>query len=297
MIVLRLRPPASPATGPTTPASVASSTASPASPPSSATGARPSWSHPRPSTWTASPAPPVGSPPSPPSTTAPDRTGPGHRALPERERVDRARRRVREPAARRATTTVRQPRPTPARLLASMPAPTGAGLASRSTTTTHGGGTHRPCWDGRLAAPRQGRAPGRASPAGRPRTTSSTTPPSTAWATSVTADAAFHALQQAGVAAAPWHRGRHHAHRRIRGSAARQWIRPPHQPRRRHLQPPRACFPRHPHGMGAPGAPASRSGDEYVFKEIVGLDDDKYDRLVTEHVATNDYFDRDGNPY
>ena len=38
-----------------------------------------------------------------------DRSGSGDRARAERERVDRARRRVREPAARRGATTVRQP--------------------------------------------------------------------------------------------------------------------------------------------------------------------------------------------
>jgi hypothetical protein len=34
-----------------------------------------------------------------------------------------------------------------------------------------------------------------------------------------------------------------------------------------------------------------------VFKEILGVDDDDYKRLVAEGVATNDYLDRDGNPY
>ena len=45
------------------------------------------------------------------------------------------------------------------------------------------------------------------------------------------------------------------------------------------------------------GSPTLGQDNEYVFKEILGLDDDEYDRLVAERVATEDYFDRDGNPY
>jgi hypothetical protein len=34
-----------------------------------------------------------------------------------------------------------------------------------------------------------------------------------------------------------------------------------------------------------------------VFKELLGLDDAEYTRLVAAHVVTNDYFDAAGNPY
>ena len=44
------------------------------------------------------------------------------------------------------------------------------------------------------------------------------------------------------------------------------------------------------------GAPTLGQDNEYVFKEVLGVDDDAYDRLVAEHVATNDYYDREGNP-
>ncbi len=44
------------------------------------------------------------------------------------------------------------------------------------------------------------------------------------------------------------------------------------------------------------GAPTLGQDNEYVFKEILGLDADEYDRLVAENVATNDYLDREGNP-
>jgi crotonobetainyl-CoA:carnitine CoA-transferase CaiB-like acyl-CoA transferase len=45
------------------------------------------------------------------------------------------------------------------------------------------------------------------------------------------------------------------------------------------------------------GAPTLGQDNEYVFKEILGLDDAEYERLIAEGVATNDYVDRDGNPY
>jgi hypothetical protein len=45
------------------------------------------------------------------------------------------------------------------------------------------------------------------------------------------------------------------------------------------------------------GAPALGDDNEYVMKEILGLDDAAYDRLVSEHVAVEDYLDLQGNPY
>jgi len=45
------------------------------------------------------------------------------------------------------------------------------------------------------------------------------------------------------------------------------------------------------------GAPALGQDNEYVFKEILGLDDVEFHRLVAGRVATEDYLDRRGNPY
>ncbi len=45
------------------------------------------------------------------------------------------------------------------------------------------------------------------------------------------------------------------------------------------------------------GAPTLGEDNAYVFQEILGLDDDEYARLVAAGVATEDYIDRDGNPY
>jgi hypothetical protein len=45
------------------------------------------------------------------------------------------------------------------------------------------------------------------------------------------------------------------------------------------------------------GAPALGQDNEYVFKEILGLDDAQFQRLVTGRVATEDYLDPQGNPY
>ena len=45
------------------------------------------------------------------------------------------------------------------------------------------------------------------------------------------------------------------------------------------------------------GAPTLGEDNAYVFQEILGLDDDEYGRLVAAGVATEDYVDRDGNPY
>jgi crotonobetainyl-CoA:carnitine CoA-transferase CaiB-like acyl-CoA transferase len=115
-----------------------------------------------------------------------------------------------------------------------------------------------------------------------------------AWAATVTADAAFHALQDAGIAAAPCESDAMLAS--DPQIVARQWIRPLASldvGTYNHLG----------HAFrGIPlawerGAPTLGQDNEYVFKEILGVDDDGYKRLVAEGVATNDYLDRDGNPY
>lgn len=115
-----------------------------------------------------------------------------------------------------------------------------------------------------------------------------------AWSATVTADAAFHSLQNAGVAAAPC------ADDPMLASdpqiAARAWIRPL-------TSLDVGTFDHLGHAFrGIPmvwdrGAPTLGQDNEYVFKEILGIDDDEYDRLVAERVATEDYFDRDGNAY
>jgi crotonobetainyl-CoA:carnitine CoA-transferase CaiB-like acyl-CoA transferase len=115
-----------------------------------------------------------------------------------------------------------------------------------------------------------------------------------AWTTTVTADTAFHALQEAGVAAAPC--GTDAFLASDPQIVARHWIRPLTSldvGTYNHLG----------HAFrGIPmawerGAPTLGQDNEYVFKEILGLNENDYTRLVAERVATNDYLDRDGNPY
>ena len=45
------------------------------------------------------------------------------------------------------------------------------------------------------------------------------------------------------------------------------------------------------------GAPALGQDNQYVFQEILGLDNAEYKRLVAGGVAVQDYLDRQGNPY
>ncbi|MEX1009345.1 MAG: CoA transferase [Acidimicrobiia bacterium] len=115
-----------------------------------------------------------------------------------------------------------------------------------------------------------------------------------AWTETVTAEAAFHALQEAGVAAAPCaDDAMLTSDRQI---ADRGWIRPL-------TSADVGTFNHLGHAFrGVPlawerGAPTLGEDNEYVFKEILGLDDGEYDRLVSERVATEDYLDPDGNPY
>jgi crotonobetainyl-CoA:carnitine CoA-transferase CaiB-like acyl-CoA transferase len=115
-----------------------------------------------------------------------------------------------------------------------------------------------------------------------------------AWAGTVTAGDGFHALQRAGVAAAPYSDDAalaSDAH-----LAAREWIRPLTS---RDV----GTFNHLGHAFrGIPlawerGAPTLGEGNEYVFKDVLGLDDAEYERLVAERVAIEDYLDADGNPY
>ena len=185
------------------------------------------------------------------------------------------------------TTTVRQPRPPP-RAPGVYLCADGRWLA---LTVNDDDAWHGLTDRARTCRPRQRRAPRRV--AGRHAAHDELDDTIGAWATSVTADAAFHALQQAGVAAAPCTDDATLAS--DPQIAARQWIRPL-------TSLDVGTFNHLGHAFrGIPmawerGAPTLGQDNEYVFKEILGLDDDQYHRLVTEHVATNDYYDRDGNP-
>jgi crotonobetainyl-CoA:carnitine CoA-transferase CaiB-like acyl-CoA transferase len=115
-----------------------------------------------------------------------------------------------------------------------------------------------------------------------------------AWASNVSSDDAFRGLQRAGVAAAPCLDDAGLA--ADPQVAAREWIRPLGSRdvgTFNHLGHPFRGIPL----VWERGAPALGEHNEYVFKKILGLDDAEYDRLVAERVATEDYYDRDGNPY
>jgi crotonobetainyl-CoA:carnitine CoA-transferase CaiB-like acyl-CoA transferase len=115
-----------------------------------------------------------------------------------------------------------------------------------------------------------------------------------AWTATITAHDAFHALQQAGVAAAPC--GDDAMFSSDPQLAAREWIRPLAS---RDV----GTFNHFGHAFrGIPqawerGAPALGEDNEYVYKELLGLGDAEYERLVEERVVTEDYLDADGQPY
>jgi crotonobetainyl-CoA:carnitine CoA-transferase CaiB-like acyl-CoA transferase len=115
-----------------------------------------------------------------------------------------------------------------------------------------------------------------------------------AWAAAVPADEGFRRLQEAGVAAAPLLD--EEAFASDPQVKARHWIRPLTT---RDV----GTFDHLGHAYrGIPlawerGAPALGEDNEYVFKEILGLDDDRYQRLVADRIAVEDYLDRQGNVY
>jgi crotonobetainyl-CoA:carnitine CoA-transferase CaiB-like acyl-CoA transferase len=114
------------------------------------------------------------------------------------------------------------------------------------------------------------------------------------WAATVTAEEAFRRLQQAGVAAAPLLDER--AFASDPQVVARQWIKPLAS---RDV----GTFGHLGHAYrGIPlvwdrGAPALGQDNQYVFQEILGLDDAEYERLVAGEVAVEVYLDRQGQPY
>jgi len=107
-----------------------------------------------------------------------------------------------------------------------------------------------------------------------------------AWAATVSADDAFHLLQGAGVPAAPFHDERTFvADPQV---LSRQWARPLSSRdvgTFDHLGHP---FRGIPLAWGR-GAPALGEDNEYVFKEVLGLGDADYARLVAGGVAVEDY--------
>ncbi len=115
-----------------------------------------------------------------------------------------------------------------------------------------------------------------------------------AWTTTLGVLEAFHQLQAAGVAAAPL------LDDQLFVSdpqvLARDWVRPlttRDVGSFNHLGHPFRGIPL----AWGKGAPALGEDNEYVFKEILGLDDDEYKHLVDEKIAVEDFLDPAGNPY
>ncbi len=115
-----------------------------------------------------------------------------------------------------------------------------------------------------------------------------------AWTHTLDALDAFHRLQAAGVAAAPF------LDDQLFISdpqvVAREWVRPittRDVGSFNHLGHPFRGIPL----AWGKGAPALGEDNEYVFKEILGLDDDEYKHLVDEKIAVEDFLDPAGNPY
>ena len=115
-----------------------------------------------------------------------------------------------------------------------------------------------------------------------------------AWTLTIDSAAAFHHLQRAGVAAAPYYDERRFAE--DPHVVARGWVRPLHSRdvgTFTHLGHPYRGIPL----AWERGAPALGEDNAYVFKELLGLPDAEYRRLVAEQVATEDYLDGAGNAY
>jgi crotonobetainyl-CoA:carnitine CoA-transferase CaiB-like acyl-CoA transferase len=114
-----------------------------------------------------------------------------------------------------------------------------------------------------------------------------------AWTATVASGDAFRVLQRAGVAAAPV--------LDVAGFAddphvrARDWIRPLSSRdvgTFDHLGPAFRGIPLAWHR----GSPALGEDNEYVYRQLLGLDDPTYRTLVARRVATEDYLDADGHP-
>jgi crotonobetainyl-CoA:carnitine CoA-transferase CaiB-like acyl-CoA transferase len=113
------------------------------------------------------------------------------------------------------------------------------------------------------------------------------------WAGEQEVMAAFHALQSAGVASAPLFDDEQlHNDPNV---AARGWIRPlTASDVGTHLHLGHAF-------QGVPqrwdrGSPALGEDNEYVYREVIGLDQDEYLQLQRSGIAVEDYLDPDGRP-
>jgi crotonobetainyl-CoA:carnitine CoA-transferase CaiB-like acyl-CoA transferase len=115
-----------------------------------------------------------------------------------------------------------------------------------------------------------------------------------AWASTVSAQNAFFALQEVGVAAAPYLDEAGFAN--DPQVVDRQWIQPLTS---RDVG--TFCYYGHaftglPLAWGR-GSPALGEDNEYVFRKILGLNEAEYGRLLEQKIAVEDYLDPDGKPY
>jgi crotonobetainyl-CoA:carnitine CoA-transferase CaiB-like acyl-CoA transferase len=114
-----------------------------------------------------------------------------------------------------------------------------------------------------------------------------------AWAATQDATQAFHTLQAAGIAAAPqFDDAALHDDPNV---AARGWIRPlatTDVGSHAHIG---HAFPGLPQAWTR-GSPSLGEDNEYVYRDLIGLDADEYAAIVADGIATNDYLDADGNP-
>jgi crotonobetainyl-CoA:carnitine CoA-transferase CaiB-like acyl-CoA transferase len=114
------------------------------------------------------------------------------------------------------------------------------------------------------------------------------------WASTVCAQEAFIALQEAGVAAAPY-------------LDEAGFANDPHVVDRQWIQPLTSrdvgTFCHYGHAFtGLPlawgrGSPTLGEDNEYVFRKILGLNEAEYGRLLEQKIAVEDYLDPDGKPY
>ena len=113
------------------------------------------------------------------------------------------------------------------------------------------------------------------------------------WAAGEDAVEAFHALQAEGVAAAP-----------IMSTAAfsedpqiraRDWLQPLHSPdvgTYRHPGLPYRGVPQ----VWSHGSPSLGQHNDYVYREILGVSDEDFERYRAAHILADDYLDPDGRP-
>ena len=70
---------------------------------------------------------------------------------------------------------------------------------------------------------------------------------------------------------------------------------PDDEPRRRHLPAHRVRVPGRPQALEH-GAPVLGEDNDYVFRKVLQLDDEEYQRYVDAKVIVDDYLDADMNP-